>query len=54
LLLLQGFCGMSYGLVVSAGLEDETEVIIVTIASIFPLLLLSGKHFLFLAECLYI
>jgi len=42
LLLLQGYCGMSYGLAISAGLDDETEVIQLSIGSIFPILLLSG------------
>ena len=43
LLLLQGLCGMSYGLLISVGLKNETEVIIVSIGSIFPALVLSGN-----------
>ncbi|CAF0942665.1 unnamed protein product [Brachionus calyciflorus] len=42
LLLLQGFCGMSFGLACSSLAKDETEVIQITIGSIFPVMLLSG------------
>nr|QUF59474.1 ATP-binding cassette transporter Abch-like1 [Brachionus angularis] len=42
LLLLQGFCGMSYGLAISSICNDETEVMQVTIGSVFPVMLLSG------------
>jgi ABC-type multidrug transport system permease subunit len=42
LLLLQGYCGMSYGLAISAGADDETGVLQVAIGSIFPALILSG------------
>nr|UOU03363.1 ATP-binding cassette subfamily H-like 1 [Brachionus rubens] len=42
LLLLQGFCGMSYGLACSSLARDETEVMQITIGSVFPVMLLSG------------
>jgi ABC-type multidrug transport system permease subunit len=42
LLLLQGYCGMSYGLAISAGADDETSVLQIAIGSVFPALLLSG------------
>ena len=43
LLLLQGLCGMNYGLALSAATDDETSVIQLAIGSIFPVLLLSGN-----------
>lgn len=42
LLLLQGFCGMSYGLACSSIAKDETEVMQITIGSVFPVMLLSS------------
>jgi ABC-type multidrug transport system permease subunit len=42
LLLLQGFCGMSYGLAISAGASDETEVLQIAIGSVFPAMIMSG------------
>ncbi|RNA38959.1 ABC transporter G family member 20-like, partial [Brachionus plicatilis] len=42
LLLLQGFCGMSYGLACSSLAKDETEVMQITIGSVFPIMLLSS------------
>jgi ABC-type multidrug transport system permease subunit len=42
LLLLQGFCGMSYGLAISAGTSDEAEVLQVAIGSVFPAMIMSG------------
>lgn len=42
ILLLQGFCGMSYGLAISSAAEDETSVLQIAIGSVFPSLLLSG------------
>jgi ABC-type multidrug transport system permease subunit len=42
LLLLQGFTGMSYGLALSAGANDETEVMQISIGSVFPAMLISG------------
>ncbi len=43
LLLLQGYCGMSYGLAISAGSNDETSVLQIALGTVFPALLLSGK-----------
>ena len=45
ILLLQGFCGMSYGLALSTITNDETSVIQMAIGSVFPVLLLSGNIF---------
>lgn len=42
LLLLQGFCGMSYGLALSALHNDEKEVLTSSIGSIFPVIVISG------------
>lgn len=42
LLLLQGFCGMSYGLAISSLSDNEVQVLELAIATIFPSLLLSG------------
>jgi len=42
LLLLQGFCGMSYGLGISAISDNEVQVLELAIGTIFPSLLLSG------------
>jgi ABC-type multidrug transport system permease subunit len=42
LLLLQGFCGMSYGLAISSVSDNEIQVLELAIATIFPSLLLSG------------
>lgn len=42
LLLLQGFCGMSYGLALSAGSDDETQVLQTAIGSVFPAMIMSG------------
>lgn len=42
LLMLQGFCGMSYGLALSAFSDDERQVLEMAVGTIFPSLLLSG------------
>ena len=42
LLLLQGFCGMSYGLAISAKSNDETQVMQVAVGSVFPAMIVSG------------
>ena len=48
LLILQGFCGMGYGLFISAVARDEREAVDIAIGSVFPSLLISGtKYFIF-------
>ncbi|CAF1036976.1 unnamed protein product [Adineta steineri] len=42
LIFLQGICGMSYGLLISAMCEQEVEVMEVALGSVFPILLSSG------------
>lgn len=42
LLMLQGFCGMSYGLTISSFSDTEVQVLEIAIGTIFPSLLLSG------------
>ena len=45
LLILQGFCGMSYGLFISALARDEREAVDIAIGSVFPSLLISGTKY---------
>ena len=40
---LQGLCGMSYGLCISALVDDEMSAIQFALGSFYPVLLLSGK-----------
>jgi len=42
LIFIQGICGMSYGLLISAMCEQEVEVMEVALGSVFPILLSSG------------
>ncbi|CAF3243491.1 unnamed protein product, partial [Rotaria sp. Silwood2] len=42
LIFIQGICGMSYGLFISAICEQEVEVMEVALGSVFPILLTSG------------
>ncbi|CAF1284439.1 unnamed protein product [Rotaria sp. Silwood1] len=42
LIFVQGICGMSYGLFISAMCEQEVEVMEVALGSVFPILLSSG------------
>nr|XP_006817503.1 PREDICTED: uncharacterized protein LOC102803451 [Saccoglossus kowalevskii] len=42
LTLMQGFCGMSYGLLISACIDDENAAVQVSLGSFYPNLLLSG------------
>lgn len=42
LLLLQAFCGMSFGLLISAITNEETEATMLALGSFYPNLLLSG------------
>ncbi|CAF3754855.1 unnamed protein product [Rotaria socialis] len=42
LIFIQGICGMSYGLFISAMCEQEVEVMEVALGSVFPILLTSG------------
>ncbi|CAF1279196.1 unnamed protein product, partial [Didymodactylos carnosus] len=42
LIFVQGICGMSYGLLISAICEQEVEVMEVALGSVFPILLSSG------------
>lgn len=42
LIFIQGLCGMSYGLLISAICEQEVEVMEVALGSVFPILLSSG------------
>ena len=51
LLILQGFCGMGYGLFISALARDEREAVDIAIGSVFPSLLISGtKYYIFVVS----
>ena len=44
MLILQGFCGMSFGITVSLFARSEQEVLEISIAVIYPVWLLSGNQ----------
>ena len=42
--LLQGWCGMAYGLFISALVDNEMSAMQFALGSFYPVLLLSGKY----------
>lgn len=47
LIVLQGICGMAYGILISAITKEENFTLILCMGSMFPQFLLSGKSFEF-------
>ena len=42
--LLQGLCGMAYGLFISSLVDDEISALQFALGSFYPVILLSGKY----------
>lgn len=44
LIVMQGVCGMAYGILISAITKEENFTLILCMGSMFPQFLLSGRH----------